>query len=134
MSYTNTYTLTFDGAATKEKHREASFGFVLKLNGEEIDRGWGLIGRGDKMNEVMAEMEGLSSGLDSFVRKWTKPNAQLKIYGDSVIVLRKAPKDPIVRFKLQQIKSMGVDVSISWLPREQNKASNDLAKKLRQRF
>ena len=42
----------FDGAATLEKHREASFGFVLKLNGKEIDRGWGLIGRGETMKKL----------------------------------------------------------------------------------
>lgn len=120
-----TYSLFFDGAV---KSGRASFGFVLRKNKRQIDFGYGLIGNCDSNG---AELAALSAGLDSFVHNWDSPKAVLNIYGDSKVALGKAEKDPIVGFKLQEIRGWGVRVSLHWIPRAENKQANLLAKKLR---
>jgi ribonuclease HI len=125
------YQLWFDGAVTKEKYRTASFGFVLLRDGQEIDRGWGLLGRSLKVSVVDAELQGLSYGLDSFIRHWDQPKSVLKIFGDSKIALGKASQDPVIGFKIREIERMGVSLSLSRISRIQNKIADDLAKKLR---
>lgn len=126
------YDLFFDGACSKEKYRTASFGFVLNLNGKEIDHGWGLIGQSGNMTDLMAELRGLSAGLDSFVSHWNQPKPRLTIYGDCKPALNRAQKgfDPIIKFKLDQIRKAGIVVQIRWIPRRLNVVANDLAKKL----
>lgn len=134
------YNLWFDGAF---KNKIGSFGFVLYLNDREIDKGWGLVGQGKHVTETVAEYYGLSAGLDSFVRHLDRPSSVLNIYGDSAHVIGQVKKTgkprhqlqelQVIEFKLNQIKRMA-RVNISWVPRKENKISNDLAKKLRSRF
>ena len=126
------YSLFFDGAV---KNKIASFGYVLYLDGREIDKGWGIIGHG--LTSVEAEYSALSHGLDSFVRKTDKPTPALNIYGDSRIVienvktLRKDSQElQILAFKLKQVRRLA-QVSISWVARTKNTVANGLAKKLR---
>lgn len=121
------YALFFDGAVDK-KTNTASFGFILRLNRKLIDSGYGIVGQGDS---EFAELNGLSYGLDSFVRKWSKPDSRLNIYGDCQSVLRDAEKDPIIKFKLDKIRGWGIKVNLLWIPRTENKKANTLAKKLR---
>ncbi len=132
------YYLFFDGAF---KNKIASFGFVLYLDGKEIDRGWGVIGQGSYMTEIIAEYYGLSAGLDSFVRHLDRPCSVLNICGDSAHVIGQIKKIrkprqqlqelQVIEFKLNQIKRLVSQVNISWISRAQNKIANDLAKKLR---
>ena len=131
------YCLWFDGSCTKEPVRSASFGYVLCRDGKEIDRGYGLIGRGKYMTEVVGEYYGLSAGLDSFVRHWDKPRSVLNIYGDSKFVLRQIKKEihefrelQFIQLKLNQIRMYGVKVNLHWLPRKSNKLAHHLAHKL----
>lgn len=134
------YDLYFDGAF---KNKIASFGFILYLDGREIDRGWGLIGQGPYMTETIAEYYGLSAGLDSFTRHIDNPRSVLNIFGDSAHVIGQVKKNgkpfhqlqelQVIEFKLNQIKQT-TRIFLFWIPREKNKIANDLAKKLRSRF
>ncbi len=121
---TNLYELFFDGAW---KDGEASFGFVLYRNGQEIDYGYGIT---DDVRES-AELRGLSEGLDCFVRRIDCPHSELSIFGDSIIAVNSAHRSPIIKSKLDQIKNMVSSLEIAWIPREQNKIADDLAKRLR---
>lgn len=136
----NEYKLYFDGAVKPNPGGVASFGFVLTLNDDhEVDRGYGIIGSGKFMTDVRAECYALSSGLLSFLRHYSLPNAKLLIFGDSEFIIAKV-KNPTLRhdeeFKyitnqLEYIRSLGVDVEILWIPREDNTFCDTLAKKLR---
>lgn len=133
----NTYELFTDGACLPNPGGEASFGFVLLLNNQEIDCGWGIIGRGKYMTDVVAEYKALAAGLNSFIRLVNKPGATLKICVDSQFVLSQLKKKrhehldlKIIDFLLGEIRSM-VSVETYWIPREQNKRADALAKKLR---
>lgn len=137
MNVTNTYELYFDGACLPNPGGVASFGFVLYLNGEEIDKGHGIIGRGKYMTDVVAEYKALAAGLNSFIRLFNKPGAVLKIYSDSQFVVSQVKKQihesldlQIIEFHLREIQRM-VSVYLSWIPREQNKRADELAKMLR---
>jgi ribonuclease HI len=121
---TNLYELFFDGAF---KDGDASFGFVLYRNGTQIDYGYGLTS--DERHEV--EMRGLAEGLDCFIRRLDCADAELSVFGDSIIAVNSAHRDPIIKSKLDQISKMVSSLEIAWIPREQNKIADDLAKKLR---
>lgn len=137
------YELFFDGGVLPNPGGEASFGYVLKLNKKEIDKGYGIIGRGKYMTDITAEYYALSQGLSSFVRILSKSNAILKVFGDSTFVIKQVthtgkarrdfPELKIIDYKIQQIKDLGIDVQISWIPREQNKECDDLVKLFRSR-
>lgn len=129
------FKLYSDGAV---KDKIGSFGFVLYAADKEIDRGWGLIGRGPAMNETIAEYYGLSSGLDSFMRHLDS-HPVLDIYLDSQHVVRQLNKISrrkesfefqIVDNKIRQLRNF-CKVGINWIPRHLNKTANDLAKVLR---
>ena len=129
------YSLFFDGAY---KNKTASFGFVLYLDNKQIDRGYGILGTGGKLNSTIGEYYGLSYGLDAFVRQIDKPATVLNIYGDSAFVISQVKKDlheyeelQVIKFKLQQVSRLVSKISIAWIPREKNKIANDLAKTLR---
>ena len=131
----NQFALFFDGAY---KDKTASFGFVLYLNDKEIDRGYGILGTGGKLNSTIGEYYALSYGLDSFVRHINKPKSVLNIYGDSAFVISQVKKDlheyeelQIIKFKLKQISRMVSKINIQWVSRSKNQTANDLAKTLR---
>lgn len=130
----NQFALFFDGAY---KDKTASFGFVLYLNDKEIDRGYGILGTGGKLNATIGEYYGLSYGLDSFVRH-VDCRGVLNIYGDSAFVISQVKKDlheyeelQIISLKLKQVSHLTSAINISWVPRGSNKIANDLAKTLR---
>jgi ribonuclease HI len=132
------YTLMFDGACTWPPESEASYGFVLYESDREIDSGYGIVGRGKYMTELVGEYAGLNAGLDSFIRHWNKPQASLRIAGDSKVAIGNVKKKiheredlQIIRRKLDQIIGYGVKVRLEWIPRDQNHIADALAKKLR---
>ncbi len=119
----NEYELFFDGAW---KDNITSFGFVLYLDGNIIDFGYGST-IGDR---IAAESRALSEGLDCFIRRVDR-KASLNIYGDSTFIVNNAYKNPMIRGKLEQIQKLTSKVEISWIPRDLNSLANNLAKKLR---
>jgi ribonuclease HI len=132
------YQLFTDGAVDKNPGGTASFGFSLRAEGAEIDYGYGIIGRGEFTNNVMAEYRAISEGLVSFMRHWDKPQSHLSIYCDSQFVvdtinkggLRDSVHLQIIDFQLSQIRPY-VKVTVLWTPREENQRADQLAKRLR---
>jgi ribonuclease HI len=129
------YSLFFDGAF---KGKVASFGFVLYLDNKQIDRGYGILGTGGKLNATIGEYYGLSYGLDSFVRHVDRAAEVLNIYGDSAFVISQIKKDihdyeelQIIKFKLKQVSLLVSEINIKWIPRAKNQIANALAKTLR---
>jgi len=141
MEIKNTYELYCDGACLPNPGGEASFGFVLNLNGKFLTSGQGIIGFGGKTNNINAEYCAISNGLNQFIRLWDKYNSELFIYSDSDFVVKQltGKNKPrfdfselrIVDFTIKLIKSFGVKVYIIWISREKNKIANDLAKSFR---
>lgn len=144
----NIYKLFFDGACNPNPSGEASFGYQLLLNNEQISFGYGIIGHGQYMNDLLAEYTGLLEGLHSFL-KFIDPTAKsvLNVYGDSQFVIKQLnshipfrlfdslQREQIVTLMaLRNIKDMGVEVNIEWVSREQNQVADRLAKLLRKPF
>jgi ribonuclease HI len=133
------YQLWTDGAVTKNPGGQASYGYLLKFEGKEIDFGYGIIGSGANMNNVMAECYAITQGLSSFIRVWDCPKPILYIYNDSKFVIsqlnsekKRLLKNPFsfINFQLQQIKNF-VDVKLVWIPRSGNSTADILSKRLR---
>lgn len=143
----NIYDLYFDGACNPNPNGEASFGFHLSLNKITVSSGYGIVGRGQGMTDVVAEYSGLLEGLHSFLRFWDKPNSVLNIYGDSKYVIKSIDKDIpfklfdtlsreqiIVLMAIRNIRDMNVKVTLNWISREQNQITDSLAKNLRNKL
>jgi len=129
------YDLFFDGAF---KNKTASFGFVLYRDNKQVDRGYGVLGTGGKLNATIGEYYGLSYGLDAFVRQIDRPAEILNIYGDSAFVISQVKKDlhdyeelQVIKFKLKQVSLLVSKINIAWVPRSKNQIANALAKTLR---
>jgi len=141
------YRLFFDGACLPNPGGTASFGFALCNAEVVVDQGYGIIGKGQYMSDVYAEYYALNSGLASFVRHLSGPST-LQVFGDSKFVVAQVNAGPnggkkkhkvrpenkirrAVETQLRRIKSLGVQCTIDWIPREQNFFCDSLAKKLR---
>jgi RNase H-like protein len=115
------YKLFADGACTKNPGGEASYGYVLYGNDEKIDYGYGIIGSGAMMNNVIAEYYAIAQGIASFIRHWKDPRSSLIIYNDSKFVISQVLSHEILGFQLKNLKNF-VDVKLEWIPREKNLA------------
>lgn len=133
------YKLWTDGAVTRNPGGKASYGYVLQAENKEIDFGYGIIGSGANMNNVMAECYAISQGLSSFIRHWNQGDSTLVIYNDSKFVVgqlnkrcNRLLKNPFhfLDSQLQQIQNF-VDVKIVWVPRSGNALADTLSKRLR---
>lgn len=122
------YTLFCDGSC---KHGTGYFGYVLFKDKLEIDRGYGMLGIGIKPK--IAEKWAICYGLDSFARKFSEAG-ELKVFGDAKQVIEAADKDPDIHLRAEGIRGWGVPVTFKWVPRDQNKLANDLARKMIEYF
>lgn len=132
------YNLYCDGAVTKNPGGEASYGYVLRDDTQEISYGYGIIGSSAEMNNVMAECYAISQGLADFIRRWDQPDSRLNIYNDSKFVIsqlnnrkNKEKFFSLIDFQIEQLKSF-VDVHLVWVPRDGNVLADTLAKRLRE--
>jgi ribonuclease HI len=133
------YDLYTDGSV---KNKIGHYGFVLFLEGKEIDRGWGEAGCGPHMTETIAEYYGLSAGLDSFIRHVDQPNSHLDCHSDCANLVRhlnrvarrdKSSELTMLFWKLDQIRKYAT-AQVSWVPRYKNVIADALAKSLRSRL
>lgn len=82
------------------------------------------------MDSVHAELYAISQGLTQFIRYINDVSSvKLRIYCDSSFVVDQVLDSGInfqevqmIKYKIHQLKDLGVDVNIQWIPREQNKA------------
>ena len=122
------YQLYVDGSVKK---KVGYFGHVLFKDKIEIDYGYGMIGFGIK--PATAEKYSICYGLDSFARKFSEAG-ELKVFGDAKQVIEAAEKDSDVRPRIEMIRGWGIPVIFKWIPRDQNKLANDLARKMIEYF
>ena len=122
------YRLFADGSC---KHGTGYFGFILFKDKIEIDRGYGMLGI--EIKPKVAEKWAICHGLDSFARKFSEAG-ELKVFGDAKQVIEKADQDPDIHLRAEGIRGWGVPVIFKWVPRDQNKLANDLARKMIEYF
>lgn len=123
-----------DGSITKNPGGKASWAFVIRTDrGYTIKLQTGVVGEGEGMSVNVAEVEAIRQAL-LFLLSSGFQNAPIHIYTDSYVAQkaftrRKPIKDGIYKpyaDKLQQIRPLFKDISIYWIPREQNKEADAL--------
>ncbi len=138
--------LYFDGACEPiNPGGTAAYGWLLKKDGEKLQEGSGVVGRGPGMTNNLAEYMGLIEGLKAFFNLNVKD--KLMIYSDSSLVAnmvgkkwgwnkkktkwRPHEKMPHLKKLLDQVLILleGADYEIHWIPREQNADADALSKK-----
>lgn len=133
-------TVYFDGLCyPKNPCGVAAYGYLIYRDGQPIHRGFGAVGEGKGMTNNVAEYEGLMAAA-----QWLKDEGiseKIAIKGDSQLVIRQMKGEwkissatskryvPLIRKLLQ-----GMDVSFSWVPREENEEADKLSRVAYQRY
>lgn len=136
------YELYCDGACYPNPNGLASFGFILFEDGKLVERGYGAIGNFRGTNNLKAEYVALSQGLMALVKRLDKVDIEVNVYCDSKFVIdqltgvcRKKPKysqeKKLLDLHIKLVRHMGVTLNFRWIPREQNKLADNLARSLR---
>jgi ribonuclease HI len=131
--------LFFDGAYELGS-QVAAFAWALMLDGQELDSGYGVAGRGPGMSSNVGEYVGLVEGLKDFMGAALTSMKQLNVYGDSMLVVRQMSGHWKVRGGLYvrahddalklvtRIREGGVKVWFEWIPREESWKCDQLSK------
>jgi ribonuclease HI len=127
----------FDGAFPNGR---STFGFVLKKEGEVIrthNDSVRLLSNEETVN--VAEYGGLIEALDC-ARKWVQAGDELEVLGDSQLVIRqmngqyRVKKANLLLYVnraksiVAVLKQMGVEVTLTWIRREENCEADRLSK------
>lgn len=139
--------LFFDGACEPiNPGGTASYGWLLKQDGQILKQGFGIVGKGPGMTNNIAEYNGLIKGLEEFIK--LNLNEKLFIKGDSNMVInmvsgqwgwnkKKTKWEP--HKKMPHLKKLldealkllnKIEHEIKWVPREQNEEADLLSKKI----
>ena len=137
--------LYFDGACEPiNPGGTASYGWLLKKDGQIIQSGSGIVGKGDGMTNNVAEYYGLIEGIKAFLK--LKLSEKLVIKGDSNLVINMVKKHwgwnkkktvwkphdkmPHLKDLLNQVHQLldKADFETHWIPREQNTEADELSK------
>ncbi|MDD5626014.1 MAG: ribonuclease HI family protein [Patescibacteria group bacterium] len=135
----------FDGACEPvNPGGTASYGYLIKRDDQIIERGSGIIGKGEGMTNNVAEYHGLIEGVKAF--KKLKIEGRVTIYGDNNIVCytvakkfgwKKKKTVWMPHEKAPHLKKLldealkyleGMDYNIQWVAREKNQEADDLSK------
>lgn len=138
----DTWTLFFDGACEPlNPGGVASFGYVLKKNGQVIEEGKGIAaepGSSLATNNV-AEYSAMIEGLKAATSKIAAGDA-VEILGDSQLAVRQVNGEYAVRAEhlvafhakaakaVWDLRSKGHMVEVRWIPREENAHADRLSK------
>ncbi len=134
----------FDGAcAPINPNGTASYGWLIKKDGQVLESGCGVIGSGPGMTNNVAEYWGVLEGVKAFLS--LNLGTKLKINGDSNLVCNMVAKKwgwkknewnphpdfPHLRKLLDQVHQLleGIDYEVQWIPREQNSEADEMSKK-----
>lgn len=139
MILTRQVVLSFDGACEpKNPGGIATFGVVVAINGETMLKKRGVVGDGGGMTNNVAEYQGLIEGLRE-IGELLQSGDRLTIRSDSQLVIRQLTgmyqvRSPRIypQFKkakrlLRRVRSIGVDISLEWVPREENEDADRLS-------
>ncbi|MDD5164868.1 MAG: ribonuclease HI family protein [Patescibacteria group bacterium] len=135
----------FDGACEPvNPGGTASYGYLIKRDNQIIERGSGIIGKGEGMTNNVAEYYGLIEGIKAL--KKLRIEEKVMIYGDSKMVCcivakewgwkkKKTvwmPHETALHLKKlldEALKYLeGMDYNIQWVTREKNQEADDLSK------
>ena len=136
----------FDGACEPiNPGGTASYGYLIKNNGQTIKKESKIIGKGAGMTNNLAEYHGLVSALKTL--KTLRLSDSLTIYTDSKLVFNMVAKNwgwnknktvwhphkehPHLKKLLFEALALleNFKYQIKWIPREQNQQADDLSKK-----
>ncbi len=127
-------TIYFDGLCyPKNPGGVAAYGYIVYRDGEPIWRGFGAVGEGRGMTNNVAEYEGLMAAAQWLVDEGIKEKILIK--GDSQLVIKQMKGEYRVfsatsKKYVPAIKRLlvGMDVSFSWVPREENEEADELSR------
>ena len=127
-------TIYFDGLCyPKNPGGVAAYGYLVYRDGEPIWRGFGTVGEGRGMTNNVAEYEGLRAAAQWLVDEGIKEKILIK--GDSQLVIKQMKGEYRVNSNtskkyVPEIKRLlqGLDVSLSWVPREENEEADGLSR------
>lgn len=144
------FTLHFDGACGPVNPGGiGSYGYVLELGDAILAADSRAFDSGPHVSNNLAEFTGLGAGLTAFQRVYEEVRPDQKasrrwhfqVYGDSKLAInimnRKWKADPASLYypavhgcfvELNRIRKLWVTVGFDWIPREQNKAADQLSK------
>jgi len=133
-------TVYFDGLCyPRNPCGVAAYGYLVYRDGALIHRGFRVVGEGKGMTNNVAEYEGLMAAA-----QWLKDEGireKIVIKGDSQLVIKQMKGEwkinsatskkyvPEIRRLLE-----GKDVSISWVPREENEEADKLSRVAYERY
>jgi len=114
--------------------RTACLGYIIRKNGETIDKGYELIGRGKEMTNNVAEYTALIRALER-IRDLELRNEEIIIRSDSKLVVNQMREEWKIKkqhlkplFDKAKILSIGLDIVFQWVPREENEEADNLAR------
>jgi ribonuclease HI len=127
-------TIYFDGLCyPKNPGGVAAYGYLVYRDGVPIWRGFGAVGEGRGMTNNVAEYEGLRAAAQWLVDEGIKEKILIK--GDSQLVIKQMKGEYRVNSAtskkyVPEIKRLleGSDVSLSWVPREENEEADKLSR------
>lgn len=129
----------FDGACEPvNPGGNCSWGIVIKKDGRTIHKSSGFVGSGDGMTNNVGEYCGVYALLKELI-KMEQTNEEIKIYGDSMMVInqmsgawtvRDKHEKPYKKFarEAKELSKQFKRVTYKWIPREQNEEADRLSK------
>jgi ribonuclease HI len=135
----NEYLAWFDGACEPvNPGGTASFGVIVKDDRAVLLKEHGLVGKGSRMSNNVAEYAGVLHILKYLS---SRPPGRVTIYGDSNLVINQLNGKWRVRKGLYlsialetkellaYLRGLGWQINFCWIPREQNEECDALSKK-----
>lgn len=114
----------------------ASYGLVIKKEGQYILKGYHIVGSGEGMSNNVAEYSALLACL-----KWFQTQKDIKdeivIKGDSQLVIKQMSGEwgsngglyqDVYKQCLELVNKLNLNIRFEWIPREQNIEADELSK------
>lgn len=127
-------TIYFDGLCyPKNPGGVAAYGYLVRRDGRTVHTGFGAVGEGRGMTNNVAEYEALMAAARWLVDE--EIDEKVLIKGDSELVIKqmtgqyRVSSETSKRY-VPEIKDLlkGLDVSFSWVPREENEEADALSR------
>jgi ribonuclease HI len=133
-------TIHFDGLCyPKNPGGVAAYGYLAHQDGKLIHQGFRAVGEGKGMTNNVAEYEGLMAAAQWIVDE--EINEKIVIKGDSELVIKQMNGQYRVNSAtskkyVPEIKKLllGKDVSLMWVPREENEEADKLSRVAYERY
>ena len=133
-------TVYFDGLCyPRNPGGVAAYGYAVFRDGKPIWRGFGAVGEGRGMTNNLAEYEALMAAAQWLVHEGIEE--KIAIRGDSELVIKQMNgqyriNSATSKKYVPEIKKllMGRDVSLVWVPREENEEADKLSRVAYERY